>query len=557
MDDLVIIVGSGPAGVSAAHALLESGVRVLVIDNGTGPRAHVESEAPETIWDVRARDRGQAATLLGLSPSEEGGASTPKMRIPAFRHVQEGFGADLGLDADGVMPTGARATGGLSRMWGAGVPPYRAADMAGWPIDAPALAASFARVARRIGVAGDEDAAFYGSAPAAAQLTPPLVPPDPLARALERSRAGGAALRAQGFALSLARNAVATRDLGRRRACSACGRCLYGCPTGTIYDAGEEVHGLVGHPRFTIRHGIVVTRVARGDGGFVVHGRGRDEPPGTEREIAAAARVVLAAGTIATTTLVARHLGRLDDALPLQAHPAFALAFIAPGRVGGSMPERFFALSSLSFGVADEAAGAYEGPHTPEIGFGSVFPAASVPASELVLRAPFSRPASAALVRLLQPAMALANCYLPGRYADVALTVGAQGVRLRGRHAAEFEPAYRRVRARVTRAFRTIGLHAVPTSATIAHLGSDGHYVGGVPMSAPGASWGCDRDGEVIGAPGLHVVDGAALPALAARHPTFTIMANADRIGRRLGERIARGEAVADPGRATTQGAPA
>jgi choline dehydrogenase-like flavoprotein len=42
----------------------------------------------------------------------------------------------------------------------------------------------------------------------------------------------------------------------------------------------------------------------------------------------------------------------------------------------------------------------------------------------------------------------------------------------------------------------------------------------------------------VNGAPGLFVVDGAALPALPARHCTLTIMANADRIGRALAARL-------------------
>jgi choline dehydrogenase-like flavoprotein len=38
----------------------------------------------------------------------------------------------------------------------------------------------------------------------------------------------------------------------------------------------------------------------------------------------------------------------------------------------------------------------------------------------------------------------------------------------------------------------------------------------------------------VAGLPGVHVVDGAALSDLPARHCTLTIMANADRIARLL-----------------------
>ena len=40
--------------------------------------------------------------------------------------------------------------------------------------------------------------------------------------------------------------------------------------------------------------------------------------------------------------------------------------------------------------------------------------------------------------------------------------------------------------------------------------------------------------GELNGVPGIHVVDGAALPSLSAKYPTLTIMANAARIGHAL-----------------------
>ncbi len=40
--------------------------------------------------------------------------------------------------------------------------------------------------------------------------------------------------------------------------------------------------------------------------------------------------------------------------------------------------------------------------------------------------------------------------------------------------------------------------------------------------------------GEVKGLEGVYIVDGACLPSLPAKSHTLTIMANADRIGRRL-----------------------
>ena len=70
-----------------------------------------------------------------------------------------------------------------------------------------------------------------------------------------------------------------------------------------------------------------------------------------------------------------------------------------------------------------------------------------------------------------------------------------------------------------------------------------GHYARAVkdPVLVPlliGLCEDPDAEGLLFGESALHVVDGAALPTLCAKHPTFTIMANADRIGRRLVRRL-------------------
>jgi choline dehydrogenase-like flavoprotein len=78
-----------------------------------------------------------------------------------------------------------------------------------------------------------------------------------------------------------------------------------------------------------------------------------------------------------------------------------------------------------------------------------------------------------------------------------------------------------------------LGAYAVPGSLTLAAPGADAHAAGTLPMGGAGPA-GTDLAGAVAGLPGVHVVDGAALSDLPARHCTLTIMANADRIARLL-----------------------
>jgi len=77
--------------------------------------------------------------------------------------------------------------------------------------------------------------------------------------------------------------------------------------------------------------------------------------------------------------------------------------------------------------------------------------------------------------------------------------------------------------------------------------GADAHPTGTLPMRGTGPA-ATDAEGQVVGAPGVFVADGAALPTLSARHPTLTIMANADRIGHLLASRIAVMSGIADAG---------
>lgn len=56
----------------------------------------------------------------------------------------------------------------------------------------------------------------------------------------------------------------------------------------------------------------------------------------------------------------------------------------------------------------------------------------------------------------------------------------------------------------------------------------------------------CDAQGEVFGYPGLHVVDGAAMPGPVGPNPSLTIAAFADRVCDRVLQRSAGAPASAD-----------
>ena len=95
-----IVIGSGPAGVSAALPLVEAGRRVLMIDG-----AVERSGAANAPWQRMLGER-----LEALRPDD---GLSPKLRTPEARQVIGDFKRWSALDADTFLALGALARGGL------------------------------------------------------------------------------------------------------------------------------------------------------------------------------------------------------------------------------------------------------------------------------------------------------------------------------------------------------------------------------------------------------------------------------------------------------------
>jgi len=141
-------------------------------------------------------------------------------------------------------------------------------------------------------------------------------------------------------------------------------------------------------------------------------------------------------------------------------------------------------------------------------------------------------------IRDVLPAFLIGLCYLPGEYSANTVRLTKHGERtsklcIAGGMAPEADAAFRRTLKALASDFRRLGAWLPLVSTRFYTPGSEVHYGATLPMGRL-----TTEDGEVIGAPGLSVVDGAVLPRVAAKHHTFTVMANADRIGRRLAARL-------------------
>jgi choline dehydrogenase-like flavoprotein len=137
----------------------------------------------------------------------------------------------------------------------------------------------------------------------------------------------------------------------------------------------------------------------------------------------------------------------------------------------------------------------------------------------------------------------VAFIYLPGDASaptEAAVRPGATigTVHLKQRRHGQSAQTVRQLLRHLARSRRALGLRRVGPAVRSAPAGpGGGHLVGSLPMNHRPGPLQTYPDGRLYGTHRVFVVDGAALPSLPAQNPTYTIMANAHRIGAEFAKR--------------------
>ena len=516
----IIVVGSGPAGVSAAFPLVEAGLRVLMVDGGKKSGVL----APETDFLLaRTDDIEQWKWMIGkdFHALKKHDAVSPKFRVPSHAYAFEEFETRNQVVGKNFITAGSLAAGGLSNAWGCGVARFSASEMADFPFPASALDNSYAKVSQRMGISGrvDDDLSDYFGLDEYSQLP---IPMDVLHMSMSRLYSNQRhQLHAQGFKLGRSRVATLSEDTSDRQACNLSGNCLWGCRRRSLYCAADELPVLRKHENFSELSGFVVDGLSRNNDYWAVQSQ---TTPDRERKSITASKIVLAAGTLATTRIVLKTLEHRRP-VSLQSCPTAAFLLWLP-RLLGVPRMAGFGLGQLSFSLDLQ--------HSTSA-FGSTFATTGILLSEFVRHVPLRRRYGIDLLRGLLSSCVVGNIFLPGH-----LTVAEAELRpdsslsVTGKYCDVVVPLMHEAAQKLRRAYWRLGATLLPGSFTVGRAGADIHYAGTLPMRESPSIGETSQHGEVEGLNGIFVVDGACLPTLPAKSHTLTIMANADRIGRQL-----------------------
>ncbi len=506
----VVVVGSGFGGTLAAHELMRSGARVVMLERGD--------------WVPRGPQAWAATSVGTLTPHYS--LETP------YRVLSGGEAPVMGSFS---------CVGGPSVFYGGVSLRFRAEDFdpvpeiagdsgARWPFGYGELEPWYTRAEQIIGVAGEA-----GDDPTA----PPRSAPHPqcggaLSPTSRRVWEAAQSLGWHPFRLPLAFNHAKTPG---RAPCAACGTCdLFACAIGAKNDLATAVlPRLLARGLVLRRHTVAVRLVARS--GRVREIECVDRLTGRPVRIAASA-FVLAAGALASPHLVLA--SGLDRESP------------APQAIGRYLMRHWNAVVAGFFPSRPDP----EAPFHKQVGVHDFYfghPEVKEPAGKLGGLQQLSTPPPALLKAHLPPGLGAALEPLvphitgllviaedqPRAENRVALAesgrdrFGLPQLLVRHAYSARDQAAGR---ALVAQARRLLG-RAGAWATRLHEIRSFSHAVGTLRMGADPQTSPVDPDGRFRGLENLYVADASVFPTSAAVNPSLTIAAGALRIGAGLAAR--------------------
>jgi len=526
MAGMNVVIGSGPAGVACAQALLDQGESVRMLDAGLV----LEPERAALVEQLK-RGRPDEWTSSDLKAYQAGMipdvGGVPLKLVYGSDFAYRGADESLGTQYRGVGLRPSLAKGGLSNVWGAAMLPYLERDLERWPFGLAVLAPHYSAVLRLTGLAARADS-LEALFPLFTQELTNLRLSQQATRLLDNLGRNRRSLEQAGVYFGQSRLAVRGQSPRGGDGCNYCRLCMYGCPYGHIYTSAATVSQLQLNRNFSYQPGVLVTALRELGSGVQITGIEQSTgKPGTWH----GARVFVGAGAIPTTRILLRSLEAYGQTAWLYDSQYFLLPLIMLKRVAGASREWAHTLSQV---FIELLAPSGKGP-TAHLQFYSN--------SDLISQAvansfgPLQRPL-AWLVRDLQERLLVAQGFLPSdRSSRIAVRLekdrsdGPDTLELK----AEINPEARaRVRQAVAKLLRHawhLGAVPVPPMLKVAEPGRSFHSGGSFPMSHQPKGFQTDLLGRLPGWQRVHAIDATIFPSIPATTITLSVMANAHRIG--------------------------
>jgi choline dehydrogenase-like flavoprotein len=522
---MYLVIGSGPAGVAAAKALVGRGHRVTILDVGKT----LDETRRQVVGRMSRQEPEQwtpddLETILGRRKAVDEAVHSKLSYGSAYS-----FGA--GFDSLDIRWNGksgfnhSLALGGLSNVWGSSLLSYRQQDMDHWPVSLDEIAPHYRAVMDFVPSTAIADR-LEDILPTYSSQNNPLSPSRQGSALLDDLERGHQPLRDAGIHFGRGRLAIHSTGQNGRRPCAHCALCLSGCPYDLIYTSAHTVRELVESGMVGYLSGRIAERFESTGEGVIVSGRldGSDE-----RFSIRADRVFLAAGVLPTAMIALTSMNAFNRVIRLPDSQYFIYPLLRFASVTGVENERMHTSTQVFLEIDDPAVSRHL-VHLQIYGYSSFLhhelnrTFLSLPLrfgpfrrnffGRLLIAQGFLHSADSGHINLALRADPSGKTYLEcsaSRSAEALMTA----IRVGGKLAAH-----------------SMKLRAVPLlpGLKFPNPGSGYHSGGSFPMRESPGEFQTDVLGRLPGHPRVHLVDASVLPSIAATSVTFSVMANAHRI---------------------------
>ena len=533
------IVGSGASGLHFALTALEKGHQVTMLDVGkTGP----SPENPQLSYNqLKCRLLDPVDYFLGKEFESVIPPDYDKeiYEFPPNKQYIFDTPGEFKYKAAGFEPLFSFAAGGLAQAWTGGSYPFNDNDLEEFPFEYKDIGSYYETVSQRIGIIGtDDDLADYF--PLHDQLLPPIrfdahsqILVDKYLQKRDKL------IQTHGVRLGRSRVAVLSENKGDRPACDYSGRCLWGCPTDSLYVPAITLeqcktfsnfkylpNHLVSH--FTFDPQKTISKVS-------VIKPGLDETVEYPVDI-----LVLAAGALSTSKIyldsIYHQSGEILKLPGLMDNRQVLVPFINPAMLGQNYNPKSYQYHQLAIG--------FEWGEERDYVHGQVTTLKTALMQPVLQGMPLDWQTATHLGRNLHSALGVVNI----NYSDCRRQenyVSIEPVQTNGEGLTSLDITYSSAKdehkkitetlKKVKKFFKSLGVIVPPGQTHIRPMGASVHYSGTLPMTS--ASTNGESEIHTLDPfcksnyfKNLYVVDGAAFPFLPAKNLTLTLMANAARV---------------------------
>jgi ferredoxin len=519
------VIGSGPAGVACAKALVSRGATVAMLDAGL----ELEPDRAQRIGEIANNGSSgwkQSDLALVKGDMAADGTGIPLKLLFGSDFLYRETEEKIRWEGHGVGVRPSLALGGLSNVWGAAMLPYRGEDMARWPVKLSEMESHYRAAVAITGMAGWRDDLqelfpLYCDEP---QPLPSSRQAELLLKNLERHRR---ALRQRGWYFGRGRLAVRTLDNQQGAGCTRCGLCMYGCPYRCIYNSADTVRELLAEKNFAYRRDVIISSVLEKSDKVCIAGFHRRTGESLSFE---ADRVFLAAGVIPTSQIILRSLSAYDQPVVLRDSQYFLVPLLLTKRTRNVQAESLHTLSQVFIEICRPQISRHA-VHLQIYSYSDIIGS--------VLRK--SLGPLKFLASQLEDRMLVVQGYLHSDESQtITMTLKRIGATdtllLEARRNSATAKIIDQVLWEIFQQSRRLGGIILRPMLQLAVPGRGFHCGGSVPMRENPGPLQSDSLGRPSGWARIHAVDATVLPSVPATTITLSVMANAHRIGWKAAE---------------------